>query len=182
VSLVSCTKATNRVLLARNGTRPSLKICSVRTPSGQRDDGLSSASTFTGNVHIWLATQSLRTNGRYTQTPDDFTGIDYSSSNTSSINNLQGITVPELFMANGAHYFIRHVELQFELAKSSDKTYAVSEGAVHGSGPCADCTRAILNNPNLSNADANAYWTDPAGNGPAERSWNFMAEWLNARY
>ena len=53
---------------------------------------------------------------------------------------------------------------------------------MHDGGPCAACTRVILNNPNLTNAEANAYWTDPAGNGPAERSWNFMAEWLSARY
>jgi hypothetical protein len=31
----------------------------------------------------------------------------------------------------------------------------------------------------LQHRAANAYWTDPAGNGPAERSWNFMAEWLS---
>ena len=182
VSLVSCTKATNRVLLARDGTRPAQKVCSVRTPSGGRDDGLSDASTLHIDLHIWLGAQALRTNGRYTQTADDITGVDLLSSNTSTVNNLQGITVPALFVANGAHYFIRHVEFEYELAKSTDKTYAVSEGAVHGSGPCPDCARVILNNPSLTNAQANAYWTDPQGNGPAERTWNFMAEWLSARY
>ena len=70
----------------------------------------------------------------------------------------------------------------YNAAISKDKTYAISEGAVHNGGPCAACARVILNNPNLTNAEANAYWTDPAGNGPAERSWNFMAEWLSARY
>jgi hypothetical protein len=143
---------------------------------------LTDDSTQHVNLHIWLGAQSLRTNGRYTQTSNDVTGIDYASSNTSTVNNLQGITVPELFIANGAHYFIRPVEIEYQLTKGTDKTYAVSEGAVHGSGPCADCARIILNNPNLTDAQANAYWTDPAGNGPAERSWNFMTEWLSARY
>ena len=181
LQLVSCTKNTE-ILLSRDGTRPTQKICSVRTPSGRLDSALTDASTQHVNVHIWLGAQSLRTNGRYTQALDDVTGIDYASSNTSTVNNLQGITVPELFMANGAHYFVRPVEIEYQLAKSTDRTYAVSEGAVHGSGPCADCARVILNNPNLTDAQANAYWTDPAGNGPAERSWNFMAEWLSARY
>jgi len=49
----------------------------------------------------------------------DITGVDLLSSNTSTVNNLQGITVPALFVANGAHYFIRHVELEYELAKSN---------------------------------------------------------------
>jgi hypothetical protein len=181
LDFVSCTKNVE-VLLARDGTRPTQKICSVRTPSGRLSTGLIDASTQHVNVHIWLGAQSLRTNGRYTQALDDVTGIDYASSNTSTVNNLQGITVPELFIANGAHYFVRPVEIEYQLTKSIDKTYAVSEGAVHGSGPCADCARIILNNPNLTDAQANAYWTDPAGNGPAERSWNFMTEWLSARY
>ena len=141
---------------------------------------MTDASTLHIDLHMWLGAQALRTNGRYTQTADDITGVDYDSSNTSTVYNLKGISVPALFVANGAHYFIRHVEIEYDNAKSLDKTYAVSDGAVHGSGPCADCARVILNNPNLTNAQANAYWTDPAGNGPAERTWNFMAEWLTS--
>jgi hypothetical protein len=49
-------------------------------------------------------------------------------------------------------------------------------------GPAPIAPRLILNNPDLPTAEANAYWTDPQGNGPLERSFNFMAEWLNARY
>jgi hypothetical protein len=91
-------------------------------------------------------------------------------------------TTPILIVSNGAYYFIVPGEMYYNAAYSKDKTYAISEGAVHGGGPCAACTRVILNNPNLTNAEANAYWTDPQGNGPAERSRNFMAEWLSARY
>ena len=181
LALFSCTKSVE-TLLARDGTRPIQKICSARIPSGQLSTALIDASSIHVNVHIWLGAQSIRTNGRYTQTLDDITGLDYLSASTDTTGNLQGITVPALFMANGAHYFIRPVENDSQLAKSVDRTYAVSEGAVHGSGPCAPCARVILNNPNLTDAQANAYWTDPAGNGPAERSWNFMAEWLSARY
>jgi hypothetical protein len=79
-------------------------------------------------------------------------------------------TTPLLIIANTGHYFIRPDEILYENAFSSDKMIAYSEGAVHGGGPCAACTRVILNDPTLSNAVANAYWTDPAGNGPAERS------------
>jgi hypothetical protein len=91
-------------------------------------------------------------------------------------------TRPLLIIANTGHYFIRPDEILYENAFSTDKMIAYSEGAVHGGGPCAACTRIILNNPTLSNAVANAYWTDPAGTGPAERSWDVIAEWLSARY
>jgi hypothetical protein len=78
--------------------------------------------------------------------------------------------------------FLRPAEIVFDNAASSDKTVAYSEGAVHGGTPCAQCTRIIMNNPTLPASTANAYWTDPAGNGPLERSMNFYAEWLAARY
>ena len=85
-------------------------------------------------------------------------------------------------ISNGAYYFIVPGEIYYDVAYSKDKTYAISEGAVHAGGPCADRTRVILNNPDLPVADANASWTDPQRNGPLERSFNFMAAWLNARY
>jgi hypothetical protein len=131
------------------------------------------------------------TPGKYAQTPNDITGIDYDSSATSSVTNVKGVgkhpngnqaTTPLLIIANTGHYFLRPDEIVYDSAYSTDKTLAFSEGAVHGGGPCAQCTRIIQNNPALPTATANAYWTDPAGNGPAERSWNFMAEWLSARY
>ena len=117
--------------------------------------------------------------------------MDYESSATSTVTNIRGIgrapnaeqkTTPLLIVSNTGHYFLRPDEIVYDNAFTSDKTIAYSEGAVHGGGPCAACTRIILNDPALSTAAANAYWTDPQGNGPAERTYDFMAEWLAARY
>jgi len=190
-SLLKFTKKPH-TLLARDGTRPVKKIESVRPPSGNLDALDCASSTRSVNVHIWLGSRALRgTPGKYTQTPDDITGVDYDSSATSSVTNAKGIgkhpngsqaTTPLLIIANTGHYFLRPDEILYDSAYSTDKTLAFSEGAVHGGGPCAQCTRIILNDPALPTATANAYWTDPAGNGPAERSWNFMGEWLSARY
>ncbi|HEV8723738.1 MAG TPA: hypothetical protein VGW77_24235 [Candidatus Binatia bacterium] len=190
-SLLKYTKKPH-TLLARDGTRPAQIIESVRPPSGNLDALDCDASTREVNVHVWLGSRALRsTPGKYTQTPDDIAGIDYDSSATSTVTNIKGIgkhpsgsqtTTPLLIIANTGHYFLRPDEIVYDYAYSTDKTLAFSEGAVHGGGPCAQCTRIILNDPNLATATANAYWTDPAGNGPAERSWNFMAEWLGARY
>lgn len=192
VSLLKRTKE-KHVLLARDGTRPVQVIESVRPPSGRRRAALDCAgSTRSANVHVWLGARALRsTPGKYMQTEDDIAGVDYDSSATSTASAVKGVgrhpngnqaTTPLLIIANTGHYFLRPDEIIYELAISKDKTLAFSEGAAHGGGPCAACTRIILNDPKLSTAEANAYWTDPQGNGPAERSWNFMAEWLSARY
>jgi len=67
-------------------------------------------------------------------------------------------------------------EIYYDVTYSNDKIYAISEGAVHAGGPCADCTRVILNNPDLPVADANAYWTDPKG---TAHSKNLLTTYLN---
>jgi hypothetical protein len=85
-------------------------------------------------------------------------------------------------------------EIYYDVAYSKDKTCAISEGAVHAGGPCADYARVILNNPDLPVADAadyarvilnnpdlpvadaNAYWIDPQG---TAHSKDLLTSWLN---
>ncbi len=195
------------IFLSRLGTRPVQIVETVRVPNGDATTGLDcAASTRHDNVHIYLGSRALRTtqdkhdkgkkhdNGHdgevYNQTENDILGIDWDSSATNPYTNLKGIgkhpngqqkTTPVLIISNGAYYFIVPGEIYYNIAHSKDKTYAISEGAVHAGTPCADCTRVILNNPNLSDAEANAYWTDPQGNGPLERTFNFMADWLTGK-
>jgi hypothetical protein len=196
------------IFLSREGTNKLQIVETVRVPNGDAESGLDcAASTRTVNVHIWLGAKALRTTANqhdagknnkqgkhdetYDQTENDILGIDWDSSATNPYTNLKGVgkhpngqqkTTPLLIISNGAYYFIVPGEMYHDVAYSKDKTYAISEGAVHGGGPCSECTRVILNNPELSTAEANAYWTDPQGNGPLERSFNFMTEWLSARY
>jgi hypothetical protein len=188
----------SHILLDRHGNRPVQIVKSVRVPNGDGPDLSPNCeeSTETVNVHVWLGAKTFRTkpagaNGTYLQTENDILGIDWDSNNNNVLTNFKHIgkrpngtqkTTPILIISNGAYYFIVPGEMYYNAAYSKDKTYAISEGAVHNGGPCADCARVILNDPNLTNAQANAYWTDPQGNGPADRSWNFMAEWLGARY
>ena len=180
------------MLLARDGARPITIIHSVRPPSGKLAAASCDESTLAVNVHVWLGAKALRaTPGLYDQTENDITGVDYASSATSTVAGVRGIgthpaagqsTTPILIIANTGHYFLRPAEIVYDNAISTDKTVAYSQGAVHGGGPCAQCTRILLNDPSLPTAAANAYWTDPAGNGPLERSLGFMAEWLSARF
>jgi hypothetical protein len=176
ISLLKYTKRAH-TLLARDGTRPVQIIQSVRVPSGGRDEALDcAASTITANVRVWLGAHALRaTPGKYTQTEDDITGVDYDSSATSSVANVKGIKAPLVIVAHTAHYFNRPDEILYDNAISLDKTIAFNEGAVHGGGPCAPCALQI--DPTLTPAQANAYFGDTQA-----RESDFFAEWLAARY
>jgi len=66
-------------------------------------------------------------------------GIDYCSSNVSTVCNVQNISVPILVSAMGGHYFVRNNEIIYEMAASQDKDYIVIEGATHGTTPCIQC-------------------------------------------
>ena len=67
--------------------------------------------------------------------------IDYCSTNNSTICAVQSISVPVLFAAMGAHFFIRDNQRQFDLARSKDKDLVVIEGANHGLTPCTPCEK-----------------------------------------
>ena len=162
ISLLKYTKRAH-TLLARDGTRPVQIIESVRVPAGERDTALDCIdSSIAANVRVWLGAHALRsTPGKYTQTKDDITGIDWDSSATSSITNVKGIKVPLVIIAHTAHYFIRPDEMIYDTATTLDKTIAFNEGAVHGGGPCAPCALQI--DPTLTPAQANAYFGDTQG-------------------
>jgi hypothetical protein len=136
---------------------------------------LSSASTLNINVHIFLGAHALRTNGRYNQTLNDITGLDYASSADTSAANVPFITVPIIIIANTGHYFLRPDEIIFNSAASFDKTLAYEEGAVHGGTPCSACALQI--DSTLTPAQATAYFGDTV-----KRTMDFYAEWLAARY
>jgi hypothetical protein len=176
-SLLKYTKRPH-TLLARDGTRPVKIIQSVRNPMGRAANGLDcDGSTTVQNVHIWLGAHALRaTPGLYTQTADDITGIDYDSSNATSVTNVKGVTVPLVIISNTGHYFLRPDEILFDAAISHDKTIAFEEGAVHGGTPCLACANLI--DPTITTqAQANAYWGDTF-----KRTMDFYSEWLAARY
>ena len=176
-SLVNCTKKP-QIFLTHTGTQnPSPgPICSVRIPSASAEGDDSFDSVEKVSVRVWLGAHALRTNGRYDQTKDDITGIDYDSSATSTVSMIKGIgkhpngsnvTTPFLIVANGGHYFLRPDEIVYENATATtDRTFAIEEGAVHGGGPCTQCAQAL----GLS-AD---YFGDTN-----KRTYDFMDEWLS---
>jgi hypothetical protein len=92
-------------------------------------------------------------------------GIDDCSSNNSTTCAVQSIAVPELFAAMGAHYFVRDVERQYDVASTKDKDYIVIEGSTHFFTPCTACEKTP---GQYSNTMKNLF--------------DYIAGWINKRY
>lgn len=96
---------------------------------------------------------------------DAYSDVDHCSSNNSTVCAVQSISVPVLFAAMGAHYFIRDNERHYDLARSKDRDFVVIEGATHGFTPCTECE------------------TTPGQYGNSVKNmFDYMAKWMNERY
>jgi hypothetical protein len=148
-----------RALLKDDGTIDATHIVeSVRLPDptvAQTD------KTFDGGGRLLTVKSFLSTNAiRSTNSID---GIDYCSSNDSTPCNVQQISVPVLFNAMGAYYFIRDNEIHYELAKSLDKEFIVIAGLVHGITPCNACAGGPYNNSQKNFYDHVRDWLNKPG-------------------
>jgi hypothetical protein len=148
-----------RKLLKNDGTVDDTHIVeSVRLPDptiAQTDE------TFDGGARLLTVKSFLSTNAiRSTNSID---GIDYCSANNSTVCNVRQITVPVLFTAMGAYYFIRDNEIHFDEAKSFDKDFVVIAGLVHGITPCNACPGGPYNNSQKNFYDYVADWLHKPG-------------------
>jgi hypothetical protein len=124
-----------RALLKNDGTIDATHIVeSVRLP----DPTVAQTNeTFDAGGRLLTVKSFLSTNAILSTNSID--GIDYCSSNDSTPCNVQQISVPTLFSAMGAYYFIRDNEIHYELVKSVDKEYIVIAGLLHAITPCTAC-------------------------------------------
>jgi pimeloyl-ACP methyl ester carboxylesterase len=165
-----CTKRPH-IFLTRDGRKDMSPgpICSVRPPSASFEDANSVNTVVTMPVKEWLGARALRTNGPFRMTINDVTGIDWDSSNTSTILNMKGVRKPLLMIAHGAHYFLTPDEMIFDAAVSPDKTFVVTEGAVHGGQGCRACAE-------MQGLPADYYGDTQA------RTHDYIDQWLSARF
>ena len=155
-----CTEKPQRLLKNDGSIDGSQIVRSVRLPdpkNAQRDGQYE-------DMRMATLTSFLSTNA--IKSTNSFDGIDWCSSNNSVPCALKQISVPLLFNAMGAHYFIRDNELAYETAVSKDKEFIVIEGAEHRSTPCKAC--AAANNANYDNSTKNVF--------------DYIAKWINARF
>ena len=160
IAAVNATARPER-LLRNDGTHRDAddqKRLSSPIPSSRATICASAPAPRSITLRSFLSAQAIRANNSM----DD---IDYCSSNNSTVCAVQSISVPVLFAAMGAHYFIRDNERHFDMAKSKDKDFIVIEGAVHGFTPCTACEKTP---GQYSNSVKNLF--------------DYAANWINARY
>ncbi len=76
----------------------------------------------------------------YRLTADSIEGVDWGSSNTATVSNVAGITMPLLIMSMTAHYWVVPSEMYYLAAtKSTHKTLAYVFGALHTFTPRTVC-------------------------------------------
>ena len=123
-------------LLRNDGSivQQTVKSVFAANPSLARSNLQFSTGTKVYTLHSFLSANAVRSR-------DAYSDIDHCSSNNSTVCAVQSITVPVLFVAMGAHYFIRDNERHFEVSKSRDKDFVVIEGATHGFTPCTECEK-----------------------------------------
>jgi len=92
-------------------------------------------------------------------------GIDWCSTNNSTICAVQSIKIPTLIAAMGAFHFIRDQEIMYDLSAAKDKDYIVIEGALHGYVPCKKCETIP---GQYANSEKNLF--------------DYIAKWANARF
>jgi len=147
-------------LLRNDGTIATqiVKSVFVADPSIARRNLSFRAGTKVFTLRSFLSAQAVRAR-------DAVDDIDYCSTNNSTICAVQSISVPLVFAAMGAHYFIRDNERQYDLARSKDKDLVVIEGATHGFTPCEPCSTSP---GQYSNTVRNLF--------------DYVTAWINARF
>jgi len=147
-------------LLRNDGTIATQMIKSVYVadPKLARDNLRFRSGTKVYTLRSFLSANAIRARNSM----DD---IDYCSTNNSTVCAIGSISVPVLFAAMGAHYFIRDNERHYDLARSKDKDMVVIEGANHGFTPCKPCERTP---DEYSNSVKNLF--------------DYVAKWMNDRF
>ena len=148
-----------QALLKNDGSIDNTHIVeSVRLPVPTNAEA---NDTFDDGGKLLTVKSFLSTNAIFSTNSID--GIDYCSSNDSTPCNVQQITVPVLFNAMGAYYFIRDNEIHYDLVKSQDKEFIVIAGLVHGITPCNECPGGPYNNSQKNFYDYVASWINKPG-------------------
>ena len=148
-----------RALLKNDGSIDDTHIVeSVRLPVPTNAE---TNDTFDDGGKLLTVKSFLSTNAILSTNSID--GIDYCSSNDSTPCNVQQLSVPLLFNAMGAYYFIRDNEIHYDLAKSQDKEFIVIAGLVHGITPCNECPGGPYNNSQKNFYDHVANWLNKPG-------------------
>ncbi|HLH22720.1 MAG TPA: hypothetical protein VK066_09365 [Chloroflexota bacterium] len=170
-SLLAHTKGQYPLITPTSPNGAVQAIDSVRVPAASvipsspeaNNSWAGSGKNFT--VNTFLSTSAIQA-PNYRLTADSIEGVDWNSSNTATVSNVRGISVPILMMSMTAHYWVVPTEMYYQAAtKSHDKTLAYVYGAIHTFTPCTVCPTPL----------------GPFGDTVAE-TFNYVASWLQAKF
>jgi hypothetical protein len=141
-------------------------VHSVRVPSASADsNGTWDSSKGGFTAQSFLSVGAIRA-PHPRITADSISGIDWSSTNTATVDNVQGISTPLLIMSMTGHYWLVPSEMYYNAATHAKSRQLVFvEGATHGFTPCTACA------------------TTPGefGDTVAE-TFDYVSSWLTANY
>lgn len=166
-SLLSHTKGKYPLITPTSPNGTLQTVHSVRVPaaspipsSPQANDSPPTALT----VNTFLSTSAIKA-PNYRLTADSIDGVNWASSNTSTVINVEGIAAPLLMMSMTGHYWIVPSEMYYRAAhKSKHKALEYVQGATHVFTPCTACE----SQPN------------EFGDTEAE-TFNYAADWIEAQ-
>lgn len=117
-------------------------VHSVRPPRGGASSTASmEQAALKTTVRKYLSTFAIRVNNDFAYGADFIRGVDWLSSYTAPIGNVQSIRVPLLTMGMTGSYEYLAAELIYEHAASTDKSIAFVEGATHVFNTCTQCEK-----------------------------------------
>jgi hypothetical protein len=147
-------------LLKNDGSIVTQIVHSVAVPE---PEDAKDNRTFDRGTKVFTLKSYLSANA--VKSTNSLDGIDWCSSNNSTICAVESIKVPTLIAAMGGFHFVRDQEVMFDHSAAKDKDYIVIEGAVHGYTPCKACEKTP---GEYSNSEKNLF--------------DYIAKWTNARF
>lgn len=134
LSLLAHTKKAWPVIKADGSVKTEV-VKSVRAPFGMIGSSERMAASLNTTVRGFLSTCAITTDEDFRVNADGLQGVHWNSNINSPIGNIEGISVPSLFMGMTGSYEYLAAEEIYNHSASTDKTIAFVEGAGHNFTP-----------------------------------------------
>lgn len=134
LSLLAHTKKAWPVIKADGSVKMEV-IKSVRAPFGIIGSSERLTASLNTTVRGFLSTCAITTDDDFRVNADGLQGVHWNSNINSPIGNIEGVTVPSLFMGMTGSYEYLAAEEIYNHSASTDKTIAFVEGAGHNFTP-----------------------------------------------